>query len=148
MPNYYIHDSAGERGPFTDAQIRSMWNSGGITADARCRPDGTNEWKPLPALLDVNSKEPPRAESKAGAVFVLALIIGGLVCYVVGNNHFITGKEVGFTVVPRDSFGFSEAFINVDAITGMPWLAARIQHPIACRVLQRELIIQAPDTKP
>jgi hypothetical protein len=57
----------------------------------------------------------------------------------------ITGGSGGPKLVSRNSFGFSEIFIDVDAITGMPWVSAKSRFPIGCRILQREGIIETDD---
>jgi len=76
----------------------------------------------------------------------------GIVVFVViiiflffSNFHIITGGSVGHTVVKRDYFGFREIFINIDAITNMPWIAAKSQFPIGCLVLAREGIIESDE---
>jgi len=76
--------------------------------------------------------------------WVLVGIFAILVALFFGNFHIVSGKS-GTTVVRRESFGYSEAFINVDAITGMPWLAAKGRYPLGCRVLQREGLIESDE---
>mgnify|MGYP003633420163 CR=1 FL=1 len=62
---------------------------------------------------------------------------------VLSNVHFITGKNVGLKVTQRDSMGFSEMFINVDQITGMPFIMAQSKYPLGCQVLVREGMIES-----
>lgn len=91
------------------------------------------------------SKSPPVSPPKAPSsitpwVISFAILVGAFL----GNVHLITGSEIeGFRLVRKGSFGFSETFINVDMITGMPWLAAQTRFPIGCRILQREEIIES-----
>ena len=49
-------------------------------------------------------------------------------------------------VVKKDAFGYSETFINIDKITGMPWLFARSRHPIGCKVLQEKGYIESNES--
>jgi len=50
---------------------------------------------------------------------------------------------MGKKITSRESFGFSETFINVDKITGMPWISAKSQYPLGCLILAREGIIES-----
>lgn len=82
-----------------------------------------------------------------GRMEKVLLIAVGLfgVLLMLGNFHFINGKNIGFTVAKRASFGFSEMFINVDQITGMPYIAARTQYPLGCQVLARIGVIESDE---
>ena len=76
------------------------------------------------------------AQRKSFRSFLTVILIG-IGIFAVGKIHVITSRDLslGFTISLRDSFGFSETFINADAITGMPWIAARSKYPIGCRFL-------------
>ena len=79
-----------------------------------------------------------QARSSARALRVsLAVVFLGIGIFAIGKTHVITSRDLslGYTVSLKDSFGFSETFIDVDAITGMPWIAARSKYPIGCRFL-------------
>ena len=80
--------------------------------------------------------------SKRVSHYLLTGMVVGLVIFF-GNFHVITGGRVGPQITPRESFGFSEIFINVDRITGMPWISAKSQNPLGCRILAREGIIES-----
>jgi hypothetical protein len=73
------------------------------------------------------------AKIAAGALLTEAiLIIAGF-----GYIHVIDGSNLSVPhVVLKDSFGYSETFIYIDKITGMPWIFAKIKYPIGCKVLQ------------
>ncbi|MFC1794780.1 hypothetical protein ACFL3Q_14480, partial [Planctomycetota bacterium] len=44
-----------------------------------------------------------------------------------GFLHVINGSNLSAPhVVLKGSFGYSETFINIDKITGMPWIFAKI----------------------
>ena len=44
---YFYKTKDGEKGPYTDGQLRSLWANGHITADVVYRSDGSPEWMPL-----------------------------------------------------------------------------------------------------
>lgn len=90
----------------------------------------------------VSSKPDLKSLKDAIITIVLLLIVVGLLFM---NFHVITGENVGFKVVRRSSFGFSEFIINVDAITGMPWFSAKTKYPLGCKVLEREGMIESDD---
>lgn len=77
----------------------------------------------------------------AAIVFCMCSV-GGVI---LGNVHIITGSQVpdGFVFIKKGSFGFTETFINLDEIMGMPALIAKSRFPISVHVLQREGIIQS-----
>jgi hypothetical protein len=81
-------------------------------------------------------------EKTSVTLFVLALLI------VIGFGfiHIITGSNLSIPhVVLKDSFGYSETFINVDKITGMPWVAAKSKYPIGCKVLGNKGYIESDE---
>lgn len=81
---------------------------------------------------------------------LIALAVFGLFAIVFGmaRFHVITGGSLDFPrVVMKDSIGFKETFINVDEITGMPWVSAMSRYPIGVRVLQRENIIESNEER-
>jgi hypothetical protein len=153
MSALHVRLNGEERGPYTIAQLRAMWNAGTITADAEVRADA-NKWRPAAELLDPPSEAVQRAstshasepESKKPASakpWTLLLTVPVLVVLIVGNFHVVTGSDAGMRVVHRDSSSFSEFFVDADAITGMPWIAARSRYPLGCKVLQREGLIES-----
>jgi len=48
---HHISQAGVITGPFTTAQIRSLWKSGGITADSMHRPAGSETWSPVADLI-------------------------------------------------------------------------------------------------
>jgi len=68
----------------------------------------------------------------AAVLIAAAVVIVGL-----GFVHVISGSNLpSHRVILKDSFGYSETFINIDKITGMPWVFAKAKYPIGCKVLQ------------
>jgi hypothetical protein len=74
--------------------------------------------------------------------FAAFIILLGL-----GFVHIITGitSPLGlpFDIALKDSFGYSETFVNANKITGMPWIAAQSRYPLGCNVLQRKRYIES-----
>jgi TM2 domain-containing membrane protein YozV len=58
---YWIAVGSEQKGPYTFAQIQSMWRSGGITADTLYCQEGFEEWVPLSGLSELLDAQPPRA---------------------------------------------------------------------------------------
>ena len=54
---YYLHRDGTQTGPFTIGQLRSMWQSGSITAQVQYWFEGATEWRPLINILRL--LEPP-----------------------------------------------------------------------------------------
>jgi len=70
----------------------------------------------------------------AAAVVLLAamIIVAGF-----GFVHVINGSSLPVPhVVLKGYFGYKETFVNIDKITGMPWVFAKLKYPIGCKVLQ------------
>ena len=72
---------------------------------------------------------------KIAAVMLLAAVIVIVIGF--GFIHVINGSSLSVPhVINKASFGYSETFINIDKITGMPWIFAKVKYPIGCRILQ------------
>jgi RNA polymerase subunit RPABC4/transcription elongation factor Spt4 len=68
-----------------------------------------------------------------------AVLSAAAVILIVGLGflHVITGSNLeNPRIVAKGSFGYAETFINIDKITGMPWVFAKSKYPIGCKVLQ------------
>ncbi len=65
----------------------------------------------------------------------------------IGFVHIITGSnlDLPFHIVLKDSFGYSETFVNIDKITGMPCMAAKSKYPIGCKVLGNNGYIESDE---
>ncbi len=71
-------------------------------------------------------------------LFAAVLIIAATSVIVgLGFVHVISGSNLtSRRIVLKDSFGYGETFIDIDKITGMPWVFAKAKYPIGCKVLQ------------
>ena len=80
----------------------------------------------------------------AAAVVLLAaamIIVAGF-----GYIHVINGSSLSVPhVVLKGSFGYNETFINIDKITGMPWIFAKLKYPIGSKVLQDSGYIESDE---
>ncbi|MBI5580981.1 MAG: hypothetical protein HY895_17660 [Deltaproteobacteria bacterium] len=81
---------------------------------------------------------------KASPLLVIA-VLGIAALLFIGNNHIISGRDKGLSIVRRDSFGLSEFFVNADRITAMQPVSANAQFPLSFKVLQREGVIKADE---
>ncbi len=88
-----------------------------------------------------------RAAASGRRLAVGALILASCTAGVIfGMVHLVTGSDYkGPTLIRKASFGFSETFINMDQITGMPMLAARTQYPLSIRALQKAGAIETDE---
>ena len=76
----------------------------------------------------------------------LLLIAATLITAGFGSVHVITGSNLAPSrIVRKGSFGYSETFINIDKITGMPWVFAKSRFPIGCKVLQEKGHIESDE---
>ena len=75
-----------------------------------------------------------------GRICAAVLLAAAVVLFVsLGFMHVITGSNLeNPRIVAKGSFGYAETFINIDKITGMPWVFAKSKYPIGCKVLQDE----------
>jgi hypothetical protein len=90
---YFIHLNGETRGPYTIGQLRTMWNTGAVTADTLYCEDGGKEWLQLKVLADEFERPPemppiiPPPEKSMGLPVVprrsntgkIALVVVGLV---------------------------------------------------------------------
>ena len=90
----------------------------------------------------------PRAwyEKTSFTLAAAAVLVPGVTIFGLGFIHIITGSNGMFSIEYKDSFGLSETFINIDRITGMPWVFAQAKHPIGCKVLQEHGYIESDKT--
>lgn len=163
MSDYYIKTKGEERGPYAEGQLRSMWGSGAITSDTLFRTNESQDWQPIGRLLDAGKAvvpagkaqtptataspgTPPPQKSQAGTAVVLVIVLLVIAAMFFGNVHVISGGSLDSPrIVRKESFGFSETFIKIDSITGMPWISARSRHPLSCAVLERERLIESDE---
>ncbi|UCE49898.1 MAG: hypothetical protein JSW47_07035 [Phycisphaerales bacterium] len=74
------------------------------------------------------------------------LVAATVVIIGLGFVHVISGSNLpSRRIVRKGSFGYSETFINIDKITGMPWVFAKSKYPIGCKVLQEKGHIESDE---
>jgi GYF domain 2 len=58
MPDdYYIAQAGGTKGPFSKAQLKSMWDRGLITSDTQYWKEGMDDWYLVQTLLETESQD-------------------------------------------------------------------------------------------
>lgn len=63
-----------------------------------------------------------------------------------GFFHVIQGKNLPTPQIEwKENFGFSETFINIEEVIGMPFLAAKIKFPLSIRILQKLRYIETDE---
>lgn len=62
---YYLQKDGAQTGPFTIGQLRSMWQSGSITAQSLYWFEGATEWRPLINILRLLEPPAPAAPPAA-----------------------------------------------------------------------------------
>jgi hypothetical protein len=61
-----------------------------------------------------------------------------------GFHHVVLSGE-GTRVIPKVHFTLAETFVSLDAITGMPFIAARTKYPLTVKALQREGMLETDE---
>jgi DNA-directed RNA polymerase subunit RPC12/RpoP len=91
----------------------------------------------------INLKNTLKSKLSLSSGWTKALL--GLVCLALfiffGNVHIVTYHNFRgnyHRIVMKDSFGFRETFINVDALKMMPEFTAKTLYPISIKLLRRE----------
>jgi len=70
-------------------------------------------------------------------LLTLSISAAAFVFLLLGNFHVVRGSAYGGpTLLPKSTFGFSETFINTDALTGLPYIAATTRYPLSVKALQ------------
>jgi len=71
------------------------------------------------------------------AAAVVLLVAAMIIVAGFGFVHVINGSSLSVPhFILKGSFGYNETFVNIDKITGMPWVFAKLKYPIGCKVLQ------------
>jgi hypothetical protein len=90
---------------------------------------------------------PTKPKSRSFAIRALILLVVGVGLFVT-NFHIISGSNIsGLKIVKRLSFGFSEFLINVDEISGLPYISVASKYPLGVKILQREKILESDDAR-
>lgn len=99
---------------------------------------------PEPVVAKVESKEPetPAVNKSRRFPWVGAIVLVAGLWWLSGFFHFANSED-GMRVVPKIHWSPSETFVSVDAITSMPYVAAKARWPLACAALARDGIIES-----
>ena len=89
-------------------------------------------------LEDPNVKKRKKWYERTSVTLCVAV---GLIVIGFGYIHVITGVvspyQLPFDVVLKESFGYSETFVNAEKIKLLPYSAAKKKYPLGCKALQR-----------
>ena len=117
--------------PAVDKKVRVLSNKSDENTSSRA---DTLQHSEAPILIN-RVKQRRKWPKIAAAIVLLAaamIIVAGF-----GYIHVINGSSLSAPhVILKGSFGYSETFVNIDKITGMPWIFAKLKYPIGCKVLQ------------
>jgi hypothetical protein len=98
---------------------------------------------PVTERHEVVFKDESRRRLPLG-VIVAGLGIVGFLVILFGKFHIVQSED-GTEVIPKIHFTFSETFVSLDAITGMPFVKAKEKYPLAVKALQREGILETDE---
>lgn len=86
--SYYITQAGQQSGPFTEGQLRSMWDLGQLTKDAVCWCEGMSDWQPVENLTKTAVK---KSAISIQTLCILAgvglFILGGAVIFLLAFGH-------------------------------------------------------------
>jgi len=94
----------------------------------------THQHSEAPVLIKPVKQRKKWPKIAAAVVLLVAamIIVAGF-----GFVHVINGSSLSVPhFILKGSFGYKETFVNIDKITGMPWVFAKLKYPIGCKVLQ------------
>lgn len=89
----------------------------------------------------VGSRKIEKAKKWYNRTSVTLCVAAGLIVIGFGFIHMITGVvspyNLPFDIVLKESFGYSETFVDAEKIKALPYEAAKIKYPLGCKALQR-----------
>lgn len=100
MKHYRIHQRGEDKGPYTIEQLGSMWQSGGVTADAQFWTPGMTTWKPVHELQLGGPARPPLPQhvvTKSNGSGMVA--VGSIMCIVGVVLLMASSAGIVFTVI-------------------------------------------------
>jgi len=91
-----------------------------------------------------SAKKPKKWHERTSVTLCIA---AGLIVVAFGFIHVITGVvspfDLPFDIVPKESFGYRETFINARKIISLPYTAAKIKYPLSYKALQNSNYIES-----
>jgi len=95
--------------------------------------------------LNIESKNILNYKLKPAHLLIVGIIILMAAIFFSGKYHFVHGKDNPLLIIPKISFSLKETYINLDEITGMPNIMAKMKYPLAVRALQKEGILETDE---
>ena len=96
-------------------------------------------------FLDEALSSPKKGKGSQIKLALVILVVTSAVI-VLGLFHFVKGSSIlGFRLVSRASFGFSEIVVDVDKITSMPLFSAKSRYPLGVEACQRAGFIETEE---
>lgn len=135
----------------SEEQFDSCWNCGVDLAEGEVvtlrslkkKPKTANqlELETHQSANSENSQQTRKGNFPALVLFFLGISVMGFIF--LGHYHIVTGTRYisginGIEFIERDSFGYSEIYIDADAIVDMPMIIAIASYPVGYKVLLRE----------
>ncbi|HEV7404226.1 MAG TPA: DUF4339 domain-containing protein [Chthoniobacteraceae bacterium] len=144
---YYLSRADVQSGPFTLSQLRSMWQTGSVTADATYRFDPAAEWQPLTNLrrllerpLSPTPVRPVATASNESLVLPIAALVlaclpllcfAGLVCAHIAFARKRTANDSAPRVLTIIALvvGYLMALHTAISLVGMLYVTMSMHHP-------------------
>ena len=104
-----------------------------------------SEEPPINATPPIPPAAPPTEAEKQRKRYITIGLIVVLCLLAIGSLHIVSSSEAGISIVPKVSFSFAETFVSLDAITGMPFIAAKMKYPLAIKALQRNGMLETDE---
>jgi len=106
-------------------------------------PKPAAENPPVTERHEIVFKDESRSSVPRGLLLAGLGIVGFLVI-LFGKFHVVQSED-GTNLIPKIHFSFSETFVSLDAITGMPFVKAKEKYPLGVKALQREGILETDE---
>jgi len=87
----------------------------------------------------------PKKEKKwYEKTWVTLTVLFVLIILIFGKIHIVRSSDITLPrILIKHNFGYNETFINVDIITGMPYILAKTRYPLSCIILAEHEYIES-----
>jgi len=103
----------------------------------------TLQEEPEAQQQSIGLTKPQKGEVTA-AILIFSILAITLFC---GFFHIVQSSKNGLFFVKKTAFTLSETFVNMDTITGVPFIVAVAKYPLAIRAMQKEGIIESDEAR-